>query len=100
LLSVATEHENAINVMLSQDETYADISPVRTTSNSVSAYVSIMRGCNNMCSFCIVPFTRGRERSRPVDSILREVHELSQQGTHHVLSSPPPFLLLLLLLTS
>ncbi|KYQ93709.1 hypothetical protein DLAC_05096 [Tieghemostelium lacteum] len=74
------EQQTAINVMLSADETYADIAPVRTSQNSVSAYVSIMRGCNNMCSYCIVPFTRGKERSRPVQSILEEVKQLSEQG--------------------
>ena len=70
-----------VNVLLSLDETYADIAPVRSANNTVSAFVSIMRGCNNMCSYCIVPFTRGRERSRPAASVLDEVRQLSQQGT-------------------
>jgi tRNA-N(6)-(isopentenyl)adenosine-37 thiotransferase enzyme MiaB len=80
LLQTADSGSQAINVLLSQDETYADISPVRANSNGVSAYVSIMRGCNNMCTYCIVPFTRGKERSRPADSIEREVIELSKNG--------------------
>ncbi|KAL3133161.1 hypothetical protein ABBQ38_007054 [Trebouxia sp. C0009 RCD-2024] len=73
------KHEGAMNVQLSTEETYADILPVRP-AGSVSTYLSIMRGCNNMCSFCIVPYTRGRERSRPLQSILEEVQILSQQG--------------------
>jgi MiaB/RimO family radical SAM methylthiotransferase len=74
------EQKYGINVILSADETYADITPVRHTSTGVSAFLTIMRGCNNMCSYCIVPFTRGRERSRPITSILEEVKQLSEQG--------------------
>lgn len=74
----------AINVLLSREETYADITPVRLGSNGVSAFVSIMRGCDNMCSFCVVPFTRGRERSRDPESIIKEVHELFEEGFREV----------------
>jgi tRNA-2-methylthio-N6-dimethylallyladenosine synthase len=70
----------AIHTLLSREETYADIAPLRLTSHQVSAYISIMRGCNNMCSFCIVPFTRGRERSRPHLSILREAQQVAEAG--------------------
>ncbi|KAG9473938.1 mitochondrial tRNA methylthiotransferase CDK5RAP1 [Eleutherodactylus coqui] len=84
LLSVAESGQQAANVLLSLDETYADVMPVQTSSNSISSFVSIMRGCNNMCTYCIVPFTRGRERSRPVHSILEEVRMLSSQGVKEV----------------
>ena len=71
---------SAMNVLLSSDETYADVTPVRTAENGLSAFVSIMRGCNELCSYCIVPFTRGRERSRPVGSIVDEVAMLADSG--------------------
>src|SRR5690606_19209495 len=71
---------NAVNVILSKDETYGDISPVRLQTNGVSAFVSITRGCDNMCTFCVVPFTRGRERSRDPQSILEEVNDLAGKG--------------------
>ncbi|XP_066481871.1 mitochondrial tRNA methylthiotransferase CDK5RAP1 [Tiliqua scincoides] len=84
LLAVARSGQQAANVLLSLDETYADILPVHTNGSGTSAFVSIMRGCDNMCSYCIVPFTRGRERSRPVASILQEVQMLSDQGVKEV----------------
>ena len=76
--------QKAVNVLLSREETYADITPVRLNSNGVSAFISIMRGCDNMCSFCVVPFTRGRERSRDADSIIREAEELIAAGYKEV----------------
>jgi len=74
----------AINVLLSREETYSDISPVRMDKNRVSSFVSIMRGCNNCCAFCIVPYTRGAERSRSLDTILRETGELVDMGYKEV----------------
>ncbi len=84
LLSEAEDGHKAINVFLSKEETYADISPVRLNSNGVTAFVSIMRGCDNMCSFCVVPFTRGRERSRDVYSIIKECQDLWDNGYKEV----------------
>ncbi|XP_018537039.1 CDK5 regulatory subunit-associated protein 1 [Lates calcarifer] len=84
LLTVADGGQQASNVLLSLEETYADIMPVHHAPQGYSAFVSIMRGCDNMCSYCIVPFTRGRERSRPVSSILEEVRMLSDQGVREV----------------
>lgn len=84
LIGRVDEGDRAVNVLLSREETYADISPVRLNTNGISAFVSIMRGCDNMCSFCVVPFTRGRERSRDAHSIYKEVQELFEQGYREV----------------
>ncbi|MDF1694855.1 MAG: tRNA (N6-isopentenyl adenosine(37)-C2)-methylthiotransferase MiaB [Saprospiraceae bacterium] len=84
LLAGAEDGDKGINVLLSREETYADISPMRLQSNGITAFISIMRGCDNMCSFCVVPFTRGRERSRNSFSILAEANELVERGFKEV----------------
>ncbi len=84
LIEEAETGQKAVNVLLSREETYADISPVRLDSNGITAFISIMRGCNNMCSFCVVPFTRGRERSRDAYSIVAEAQDLFDKGFREV----------------
>ena len=80
LVSQVDDGHKAVNTFLSREETYADIAPLRLNSNGLSAFISIMRGCDNMCTFCVVPFTRGRERSRDPQSILKEAQDLFNQG--------------------
>jgi tRNA-2-methylthio-N6-dimethylallyladenosine synthase len=84
LIEQVDSGQKAVNVLLSREETYADISPVRLNSNGINAFVSIMRGCDNMCSFCVVPFTRGRERSRDPQSIVAECADLFNRGYREV----------------
>ena len=84
LIDKVDDGQKAVNVLLSREETYADINPVRLNSNGINAFVSIMRGCDNMCSFCVVPFTRGRERSREPQSIVKECLDLFNQGYREV----------------
>lgn len=84
LIETAETGQKAVNVILSKEETYADISPMRLDKNGVSAFISIMRGCDNMCSFCVVPFTRGRERSRDPESIVKEAKEAFDAGYREV----------------
>ena len=84
LLNEVEHNQKAVNVILSKSETYGDISPVRIHNNGINAFVSITRGCDNMCTFCVVPFTRGRERSRSPESIIREINELAEKGYREV----------------
>src|SRR4051812_19356365 len=84
LMEEADGGQKGVNVLLSREETYADISPVRLDKNGITAFISIMRGCDNMCSFCVVPFTRGRERSRDPQSIMAEAHDLFNKGYREV----------------
>jgi len=84
LVAEAEGGQKAVNVLLSREETYADISPVRLDANGISAFISIMRGCDNMCSFCVVPFTRGRERSRNPLTIVKEAQDLFERGYREV----------------
>jgi tRNA-2-methylthio-N6-dimethylallyladenosine synthase len=84
LIEQVDEGDRAVNTILSREETYADITPVRLNSNGITAFISIMRGCDNMCSFCVVPFTRGRERSRDPHSIVEEAKDLFAKGYREV----------------
>jgi tRNA-2-methylthio-N6-dimethylallyladenosine synthase len=84
LLSAAGTGQKAVNIILSQEETYADINPVRLDENKVSAFISIMRGCDNLCAYCVVPYTRGGERSRNPQTVIREAKELFDAGYREV----------------
>ncbi len=84
LLQEAETGQKAVNVLLSREETYADIAPIRLDKNGVTAFISIMRGCDNMCSFCVVPFTRGRERSRNPETIIAEANDLFSNGYREI----------------
>src|SRR6186713_3135247 len=84
LIEKVDEGSKAVNTFLSREETYADITPIRLNSNGITAFISIMRGCDNMCSFCVVPFTRGRERSRDPHSIVAEAKDLFERGYREV----------------
>lgn len=84
LLNKVEDGQKAVNVLLSREETYAEIAPVRLNTNGINAFISIMRGCDNMCSFCVVPFTRGRERSRDAQSIVAEAKDLADKGYKEV----------------
>ena len=84
LIQEIDEGRNAVNVILSKEETYGDVAPVRLNSNGVNAFVSITRGCDNMCTFCVVPFTRGRERSRDPQSIIQEINDLWKKGYREI----------------
>lgn len=84
LITQVDDGSKAVNVLLSREETYADLTPVKLNSNGINAFISIMRGCDNMCSFCVVPFTRGRERSRDPHSIVKEAQDLFNQGYKEV----------------
>lgn len=85
LVAEVDDGGRAMNVLLSREETYGDVNPVRLNSNGVNAFISIMRGCDNMCSFCVVPFTRGRERSRDPESIVKEAQNLQYQGYKEII---------------